>query len=188
MFEDSDFIKNCEVPGPTKEVIRALLVYEADIKKSDVVVDIGCGTGGLTVEFASRAKQVYSIDKNPNAIEVTKANLNKLLKTEENVSLINDDAVNALENIDNIDIAIIGGSGKELYPILDLVDEKLNSKGRIFITAILLDTKVEAIDKLKELGYNPKIMEINVSKGRVLDRGTLMKAENPISIISAHKH
>ena len=58
MFEDSDFIKNCEVPGPTKEVIRALLVYEADIKKSDVVVDIGCGTGGLTVEFASRAKQV----------------------------------------------------------------------------------------------------------------------------------
>ena len=68
-----------------------------------------------------------------------------------------------------------------------MVDEKLNSKGRILITAILVDTKVEAVNKLKELGYNPKFMEVNVSNGRILDRGILMKAENPIAIISAKK-
>ena len=31
-------------------------------------------------------------------------------------------------------------------------------------------------------------MEINVSQGKILDRGILMKAENPITIISAKKH
>lgn len=188
MFEDMDFIKNCEVPGPSKEAVRALVVYKSDVKKDDVVVDIGCGTGGLTVEFASRAEHVYSIDKNPDAVETTEANINKLLGDTDNVTLINSDAVKALEEIDNFDVAIIGGSGRELNEILEIVDEKLNSKGRIIITAILMDTKVEAVNKLKSMGYNPKLMEINVSNGRILDRGILMKAENPISIISTCKH
>ncbi len=188
MFEDNDFIKSCEVPGPTKEVIRALLLYKSNVTEEDVVVDVGCGTGGLTVEFASRAKKVYSIDKNPHAIEITRKNIDKLLKNHDNIELINANGVDALKNIENIDIAVIGGSGQELFNILDLVDEKLNSKGRILITAILVDTKIEAVNKLKKLGYNPKFMEVNVSKGRILDRGILMKAENPIGIISAKKH
>ena len=40
---------------------------------------------------------------------------------------------------------------------------------------------------LTDLGYNPKIMEVNVSNGRVLDRGVLMISENPIAIITAKK-
>ena len=60
-------------------------------------------------------------------------------------------------------------------------------KGRIIVTAILVDTKIEAINKLKKLNYNPKIMEVNISNGRVLDRGVMMISENPIAIISANK-
>ena len=82
---------------------------------------------------------------------------------------------------------MIGGSGRELEEILDIVDSKLNHKGRIIISAILVDTKIEAINKLKELNYNPKIIEVNIAKGRVLDRGVMMMSENPIAIISASK-
>ena len=94
---------------------------------------------------------------------------------------------NALKDIDNIDIAIVGGSGRELENILDIIHSKLNSKGRIIITAILVDTKIEAVNKLKELNYNPKIMEVNISNGRVLDRGVMMISENPIAVITAKK-
>ena len=117
---------------------------------------------------------------------MTQKNLEKF-GLEENVTLICDDGAKALDNIDNIDIAIIGGSGSKLENIIELIDSKLNSKGRIIITAILVDTKVEAVNKLKELNYNPKIMEVNISKGRVLDRGIMMMSENPIAIISAKK-
>ena len=71
--------------------------------------------------------------------------------------------------------------------VLNIIDAKLNSKGRIIITAILVDTKIEAINKLKELNYNPKLMEVNISNGRVLDRGVMMISENPIAIITAKK-
>ncbi|WP_299526503.1 precorrin-6Y C5,15-methyltransferase (decarboxylating) subunit CbiT [uncultured Methanobrevibacter sp.] len=186
MLDDMDFIKSCEVPGPTKEAIRAIILYKSNVTSNDYVVDIGCGTGGLTCEFAQRAKQVTSIDTNPEAITITKKNLDKF-NLSDNVELINDSGSNALTNINNIDIAMIGGSGRELEEILDIVDSKLNHKGRIIISAILVDTKIEAINKLKELNYNPKIIEVNIAKGRVLDRGVMMMSENPIAIISASK-
>ena len=186
MLEDKDFIKSCDVPGPTKEAIRAIILYRSEVSSTDKVVDCGCGTGGITCEFAQRAGEVISIDTNPEAIEMTSKNLKKF-GLGDNVTLINDDGVNALKDIDNIDIAIVGGSGRQLENILDIVHEKLNPKGRIIITAILVDTKVEAINKLKDLGYNPKIMEVNISNGRVLDRGILMISENPIAIMTAKK-
>ena len=187
MLNDSDFLKSCDVPGPTKEAIRAIILYKSDVKDTDSVVDIGCGTGGLTCEFAQRAKDVTSIDINPEAIEMTQKNLKKF-SLGSNVKLIQDDGANALKSIDNMDIAIVGGSGKKLEEILELIDSKINSKGRIIVTAILVDTKVEAVNKLKELNYNPRIMEVNISNGRVLDRGIMMMSENPIAIISAKKH
>ncbi|MDO5849110.1 MAG: precorrin-6Y C5,15-methyltransferase (decarboxylating) subunit CbiT [Methanobrevibacter sp.] len=186
MLNDSDFIKTCDVPGPSKEAIRAIVLYKSDVKNDDVVVDVGCGTGGFTCEFAQRAGRVISIDTNPEAIKITKKNLKKF-NIDGDVTLINNDGANALKSIDGIDIAIVGGSGRKLEEILELLDSRLNSKGRIIVTAILVDTKVEAINKLKELGYNPQIMEVNISKGRVLDRGIMMMSENPIAVITAKK-
>lgn len=186
MLEDEDFIKSCDVPGPTKEAIRAIILYKSEVSSEDKVVDCGCGTGGITCEFSQRAKEVISIDTNPEAIEITEKNLDKF-GLGDNVTLINDNGANALKDIDNIDIAIVGGSGRELENILDIIHSKLNSKGRIIITAILVDTKIEAVNKLKELNYNPKIMEVNISNGRVLDRGVMMISENPIAVITAKK-
>ncbi|WP_220607633.1 precorrin-6Y C5,15-methyltransferase (decarboxylating) subunit CbiT [Methanobrevibacter oralis] len=186
MLSDMDFYKSCDVPGPTKEAIRAIILYKSEVGENDNVVDIGCGTGGITCEFSQRANKVISIDTNPEAIEVTKKNLKKF-SLGDNVTLINDKGSNALSEIKNIDIAVVGGSGQELENILEIIDTKLNPNGRIIITAILVDTKLEAINKLKDLGYNPKIMEVNVSNGRILDRGILMISENPIAIITAKK-
>jgi cobalt-precorrin-6B (C15)-methyltransferase len=186
MLEDKDFIKSCDVPGPTKEAIRAILLYKSEVTSADRVVDCGCGTGGITCEFSQRAGEVIAIDTKPEAIEVTSQNLKKF-GLGDNVTLINDDGANAIKDIDDIDIAVVGGSGRQLENILDIVHEKLNPKGRIIVTAILVDTKVEAVNKLKELGYNPKLMEVNVSNGRILDRGILMMSENPIAIITAKK-
>lgn len=187
MFKDNDFISTCDVPGPTKEEIRALILYKSDVGSNDTVVDIGCGTGGITVEFLRFAKKVYSIDKNPDAIELTGRNIKNLIGDDSKSVLLETDGVSGLKSIDNFDIAIIGGSGNDLNNILDEVDLKLNPKGRIIITGILIDTKVEAVNKLKDLGYNPQIIEVNVSRGRVLDRGIMMMANNPIAIINSLK-
>lgn len=182
MFKDSDFKTSPNVPGPTKEEIRCLVICKSNVKKDDIVVEIGCGTGGLTLEFAKRSKQVYSTDKNPEAVKITRENLleQKLL---DNVNLYEEDALNLLESTPKFDILMIGGSGGDLYPIIEKASTKLNPGGRIIVTAILMETKTQSIYKLKELGFEVEIIEVNISKGRIIDRGTMMFSQNPIAII-----
>lgn len=183
MIKDQDFIKLKGVPGPTKEEIRCLVLCKSEISSEDVVIDIGCGTGGITTEIAKKAKKVIAIDKNPKAIEITKQNIEKH-DVSEKVKLINTDGISSLQNIDNVDVVVIGGSGNDLDKIIELAISKLNKNGRIIITAILIDTKIEAINKLKEMDLKPEIIEVNISRGNILKRGVMMKAENPIAIIS----
>ncbi len=49
---DELFNQNDKVPGPTKEEIRVVTISKARLSEGDIVIDVGCGTGGLTVEAA----------------------------------------------------------------------------------------------------------------------------------------
>ena len=186
MIKDQDFIKNPNVPGPTKEEIRCIVVCKSNIKPEDVVVDIGCGTGGLTLEFAKRAKTVYSIDINHDAIETTQQNLEKHGLTK-NVEVIEGDGLEELDKIEKFDILVIGGSGGKLPLLIEKGYNKLNNNGRIIITSILLETCTQAISSLEKLSIKPDVVNISISKGEITKRGTMMLSRNPITIISAHK-
>lgn len=184
MIPDKDFIKDDKVPGPTREEIRCLVLCKAGPREDEVVVDVGCGTGGFTLEFAKRVHRVYAIDKDPRAIRVTRENLIRH-GLEENVELINDDAEEALKKLEDIDIIVIGGSGGRLSKIIEVGAKKLRSHGRIIVTSILLETRLEAVQTFKKLGFKPGIIEVNIARGHLIERGTMMLANNPISIIWA---
>ncbi len=183
---DNEFIKTDKVPGPTKEEIRALVVSKVHLTDEDVVVDIGCGTGGLTLECAKRAQKVYSVDVNEKAIETTRKNLKKF-RLERKVELINEEALQALSELEDFTKLIIGGSGGNLDMIIEEGYLKLPVGGRIIITSIVLETATDSVRVLKDLGANPEVVNLTVSRGTLLERGVMMKALNPITIITAKK-
>ncbi len=186
MIKDNDFIKDPDIPGPTKEEIRCLVMCKSQVSREDAVVDIGCGTGGLTVEFARRAGKVYAVDKNPQAIKITRLNLEKQGFLD-NVELVDAHAPQVLEDLPNFDILMVGGSSGELPAIIKKGYMKLKNNGRIIVTSILLETRVKAVETMKELGLVPEVVDVSISKGRILEGGTLMTAQNPITIISTQK-
>jgi cobalt-precorrin-6B (C15)-methyltransferase len=186
MIKDQEFIKNPNVPGPTKEEVRCIVICKSDVKPEEVIVDIGCGTGGLTLEFAKRAKTVYSIDINHDAIVTTQKNLEKHGLTG-NVELIEGDGFEVLDKIEKFDLLVIGGSGSKLPILIEKGYNKLNNNGRIIIMAILLETCAEAISSLKKLSIKLDVVNVSISKGEITNRGTMMLARNPITIITAHK-
>ncbi len=186
MIKDNDFIKDPDIPGPTKEEIRCLVLCKSQVKDTDTVVDIGCGTGGLTVEFARRAGKVYAVDKNPEALKITRLNLEKF-QLSPKVEVVDASAPQVLEDLPEFDILLVGGSSGKLSQILKEGYKKLNDAGRIIVTSILLETRVEAVATMKELGLVPEVVEVSISRGRILERGTLLTAQNPITIISTQK-
>ena len=186
IIPDEEFIKNPDVPGPTKEEVRCLVMCKSGVSTKDTVVDIGCGTGGLTVEFARRARMVYAIDQNPEALRITKLNLEKH-KAMDATELIEGTAPEVLEQMPDFDILMVGGSSGELPSILQKGYQKLKSGGRMVVTSILLETRVQATRAMLDLGLVPDVTEISISKGQIMERGTMMKARNPVTIVTATK-
>ncbi len=184
MFHQSD-----KVPGPTKEEIRVLTVSKARLREGAVVVDVGCGTGGLTVEAALQVApkgKVFAFDEDEEAVALTQKNVAKfgLQKT---VQVTQGKAPETLAKLPQIDAIIVGGS-HALRETLKLAHQKLKTGGRIVVNAILLETTCIALDEIKQLGFqNVDVTEVFVAKGKEVGTGTMMLARNPITIVSATK-
>lgn len=186
---DTEFIQCDNVPGPTKEEIRIITISKAQLFEGAFVIDIGSGTGGLTVEAAQQVKhkgRVFAIDYDKEAIDLTKKNVKKF-QVQDIVKTICGKALDVMVDVPNVDAIIIGGSSS-LRETIQAAHEKLKKNGKIVINAILLETAVTAIDELKKVGFkNLDVAQIFVIKGKEVPSGTMMLARNPITIVSASK-
>jgi cobalt-precorrin-6B (C15)-methyltransferase len=184
---DDSFKQSEGVPGPTKEEIRVVTISKARLREGDIVIDIGCGTGGLTVEAALQVSpkgKVYAIDEDETAIKLTMSNTEKF-GVEKNVMVVRGRAPDALQNLPRADAIIIGGSSS-LREVLRASKDKLKPNGRVVVNAILLETATTAIGELKRLGFaDIDVTQLFVAKGKQVTSGTMMMARNPITIISA---
>ena len=101
--------------------------------------------------------------------------------------LIHSDALEVLKDIETFDILIIGGSGGDLPLIIEEAYQKLRQNGRIIVTSILLETPVEAVETMQKLNMDIDVVSVSISKGNILERGTMMLARNPITIVTGKK-
>jgi len=186
---DELFLQSDKVPGPTKEEIRVLTISKARLKEGNIVVDVGCGTGGLTVEAALQVGvkgKVFAIDENEEAVRLTTSNLKKF-DAQEMAEVFCGKAPKAIRGLPKADAILVGGS-KNLRETIQAAPGILKEKGRIVVNAILLETATTALDELKKAGFREiDVTQVFVAKGKDIDHGTMMLARNPITIISATK-
>jgi cobalt-precorrin-6B (C15)-methyltransferase len=183
---DEYFITDENVPGPTKEEVRVLTISKARLNEGDIVFDIGCGTGGLTVEAALQIGpegKVYALDEDDIAVKLTQSNVEKF--GVQDIAIVKQGrAPEDLADFPMADAVLIGGT-MNLREILRVVSAKLRQNGRIVVNAILLETATTAIDELRILGFkNIDVTHISVSRGKQIKSGTMMLARNSITIVS----
>lgn len=188
-MKNSEFIVG-KVPI-TKEEVRAISLAKLDLSEADNFLDVGSGTGSVTVEAALKNKgiRVTSIEKDPVALELTRLNIEKFnLK---NVVQIDGLAPLDLELYglkDKYQAIFLGGTGKNLGEILSWSYEILDKGGRIVSNFILLENAVESYRLMKEIGFkNVELVQVGVSLLEELGGGHYLKPRNPIVIISGEK-
>ena len=105
---DELFETDQEIPI-TKEEVRAIVVSKLRLNDGVAAVDIGCGSGSITVEICLQTKSnnVYAIDFNKKAIDLTKTNLAKFgVKA---ITMLGK-AEDVLPTLPKVDAIMIGGS------------------------------------------------------------------------------
>lgn len=178
---DGQFIRGA-VPM-TKAEVRAVILSKLNLKPETVCVDVGAGTGSVTVEMALAAwkGRVFAVERNPEALPLIQQNCKKFHIG--NVESICGSAPEALEALPAVDAAFIGGSGGTLREIISALFAK-NPAVRIVVSAITLESIDAAIEGFQSLGISPEVIQIGVSRAKKAGGLHLLMAQNPIFIFS----
>ena len=173
----------------TKEEVRVIQISKARLRPGQLVYDVGCGSGSISVEAAIQVEssgKVLAIDYDKNAIELTKKNIEKFELS--NVSLIYGNAKEKITELEPADAIFIGGTGQDTVEIVELCQNKLKAGGRIVIGTILIETLYSVLQILDKLEFESvDITQVTIAKSRKTSTGTMMLARNPVTIISATK-
>jgi cobalt-precorrin-6B (C15)-methyltransferase len=185
---DDEFERAEEIPI-TKEEVRVIQISKARLKPGQIVYDIGCGSGSISIEAAFQIEssgKVLAVDYDENAIELTKNNIEKFGLT--NILVIHGNAKEKIKELEEADTIFIGGTGGDTKEIVELCENKLKSGGRIVVGIILIETLYSVLQVLEKLQFKSvDITQVTISKSRKTSTGTMMLARNPVTIISATK-
>jgi cobalt-precorrin-6B (C15)-methyltransferase len=176
-----------EVPI-TKEDVRALVISKLRLKENSSAIDVGCGSGSITVEMCLQTKgnKIYAIDFDEKAVKLTRKNL---LKFDVKAEVIFSKAQDILPLLPRVDAIIIGGTSGEVERIVKLGIDRLNKGGRIVIDTVLIETMYKALTTINQANLEEvDVTQAIIAKARKVTTGTMMSARNPIMIISATKH
>lgn len=171
----------------TKQEVRSVSMSKLMPKATDIIYDIGAGTGSCSIELALLARQgkVWAFERNPVAVELL--GKNKELFGVDNLEIIAGEALENIKNMPAPDCVFVGGSGGDLCQMLDIIYAK-NSNCRVVINAITIETLAEVAEYYKQHhDYTLDIVNVFVARGKHLGSYNLMMAQNPVYVMTALK-
>jgi precorrin-6Y C5,15-methyltransferase (decarboxylating) len=181
-ISDSAFIR--ETVPMTKEEARAVTLAKLRLRRDSTIFDIGAGTGSVSVECAllAPAGQVYAIERNPAALKLLAVNRERF--DADNMLIVPGSAPEILTQLPPPDRVFIGGTCGNLAAIIEWLSG-LATMPRVVLNAVTLETTYQAMEGFQSYGFMTELIQLAVARGATCGGKHLLKALNPIYIISA---
>ena len=167
----------------TKMEVRASALNYLELYQAKSLLDIGAGTGSISIEGALRHPhlKVTAIEREAEGAELIRQNAEKLGVQ---VTVINDDApYTQLKG--TFDRVFLGGTGKQMAQIMDwLIADHLEEGALVVLTAITLETLNEGLSLLQSKGFQDiEGSQIQASRLETLGQYHYFKPINPCTIL-----
>ena len=168
----------------TKMEVRTVSVAKLELVENSVLYDVGAGTGSVSVECAglSDSVKVYTIEKNPEAVELLHENRKKFALT--NVEIIAGTAPDALEGLPAPTHVFIGGSSGKMEEVIALCLKK-NPKVRFVVNLITPESLAAVLEAAKTLPVTePELVTLTAARSKKVGSSHLMMGQNPVWIVT----
>lgn len=177
-MNDSDFIRG-DVPM-TKEDVRILTMAAMEIAPGLSFLDIGAGTGSISVAAAALGCDVIAAEVKDEAVDLIEKNAEAFGVK---IDVIRGRAPDCLKD-ENYDRIFIGGSRGELDAIFHYAHDHLK-EGGIMAGNFITMSRAESMKVfLKKEGYDFSLKYVAVSRE---DRLGLLRAENGVFMLKGRK-
>jgi cobalt-precorrin-6B (C15)-methyltransferase len=184
-IKDHEFIRgNCPM---TKEEVRILSIAKLELEENYKVLDIGAGTGSVSIQIAKQCTkgEVIAIEKDQEALEIIKQNKEKFKAN--NLEIVSAEAMEIESNITGeFDAIFVGGSGGNIEDIIKNYGSKLKKDKNIVLNFITINNVYKAMETLKALNYEVECVQLQVSKTK--GQSYMLMANNPIFVVSGKKN
>jgi len=164
--------------GPTQDEIMAVSLFKLGLRNTDTVLEIGCGTGKVTVALAMQAGNVFTIDRRSEAVSATRESVQRAGLG--NVGISCTDAITFLAADRVYDCAFLGGT-KQLAGILPVLAKKV--RRTIVINAVLVSTLNTAIVAMQRLGIFREAVQVQAARSHQLAGSIMFRPVDPVYII-----
>lgn len=179
ILKDEDLIRG-DIPM-TKFKIRALSFFELGIEEGDRFLDIGCGTGSISVQAGIFGADVTAIDREKEAVGLTRLNAEK---QGVKIDIIEGTAPSDLPN-KTFNKCFLGGGSKNMEGIFDYLKDHLEAGGTLVGNFILVSSLHSFLNCLKERAYEDISASLVQTAG--MRESGLFIGDNPIYVVSSRK-
>lgn len=146
--------------GTHETTSMCTLLIQKYIRPMDYVIDVGCGSGILSIVAARLgASQVDAIDIDPVAVKVALENA-KINDLTEKINVMQGNLVELCSK--KADIVVANIMADVIVILVDDIKRVLKDEGVFISSGIITDKKDEVIDKLQNSGFD--IVEVSQDK------------------------
>ncbi|SUG14443.1 cobalt-precorrin-6Y C(15)-methyltransferase [Salmonella enterica subsp. arizonae] len=184
-MKDELFLRGENVPM-TKEAVRALALSKLELHRASHLIDVGAGTGSVSIEAALQfpSLQVTAIERNPAALRLLDENRQRFACG--NIDILPGEAPMTITG--KADAVFMGGSGGHLTALIDWAMGHLHPGGRLVMTFILQENLHSALvhlcahRRMSNGLCTASAFIVNAAGG-----GHYFKPNNPVFVIACQK-
>ena len=180
-LRNSDFIPEKHM---TKEAVRFAILSRLELDNSSIFWDIGAGSGSISVSvgYANPEINIHAVEFRPEALSIISRNIKKFHL--HNIHVHDGRAIDVIKTLPEPSHVFIGGSSGELAGVLEYLSQF--RRVHVVIACVTLETFNTAYSFMAKW-ENFESLQISASTSKSLAQDmTLMKADNPVIILSAN--
>ncbi|MCQ8903657.1 MAG: class I SAM-dependent methyltransferase [Methanothrix sp.] len=146
-----------------------------DIRKGMTFLDIGCGSGAVSLAASRYTEKIYGIDRRHEAVEASRS----LVPFG---NFICGEAVDIIPGLPEVDRCFIGGT-RDIERFLPALRERAAPGLRLVVDVARIGMAAKVAGLVEDLFTLEEVLQINISRGYRLAGDIALKPVNPIFMI-----